>query len=59
MESTSKARRPWFFFTTKDTNGPKKFHGMNTRPRNQSLFYEFFRVSLCFSWLKKKPKTRL
>jgi len=42
------------FFTTKDTNDPKKFHGMNNAfPQSKPFPMKFFRVVLCFSLFKK------
>ena len=42
------------FFTTKDTNDPKKFHGMNNAfPQSKPFSMKFFRVILCFSLFKK------
>jgi len=38
------------FFTTKDTNDPEKFHGMNNAfPQSKPLPMKFFRVASCFS----------
>ena len=42
------------FLTTKDTNDPKKFHGMdNAFPQSRPLPMKFFRVVSCFSLFKK------
>ena len=42
------------FFTTKNTNDPKKFHGMsNAFPQSKPLPMKFFRGVSCFSSFKK------
>ena len=42
------------FFTTKNTNDPKKFHGIsNASQQSQPLPMKFFRGVSCFSLFKK------